>query len=131
MWYEKFGHLKYDNFQEAEFNFRVQNFHKPGDIMLTQTLVSTKYAEHLVQTLYKTLAARVNIKKKLDEVIEFNKTHKYVKRGFSLTPLRNSVNFEDNFMNQASALIHIYHDGTIALHHSGIEMGQSLHTKMM
>lgn len=73
---------------------------------------------------------RVDINKKMAEVNEFNSKNKYIKRGLALTPLKNSVNFEENFMNQASCLIHIYRDGSVALSHSGIEMGQSLHTKM-
>jgi len=67
--------------------------------MLTQTLISTRYAEHLTQTLLKTLLARVDVNKKIAEIKEFNAKNKYIKRGLALTPLKNSVNFEENFMN--------------------------------
>lgn len=33
-------------------------------------------------------------------------------------------------MNEASALVHVYRDGSVAVNHSGVEMGQSLNTKM-
>lgn len=59
----------------------------------------------------------------MKEIEEFNAKSKHIKRGIALTPLKNSVNFEENFMNQASCLIHIYRDGSVALSHSGIEMG--------
>lgn len=35
------------------------------------------------------------------------------------------------FLNQGSALIHIYPDGSVLLSHGGTEMGQGLHTKMI
>ena len=35
------------------------------------------------------------------------------------------------FFQQAGALVHIYHDGSVLLTHSGVEMGQGLHTKMI
>lgn len=34
-------------------------------------------------------------------------------------------------LNQAGALIHVYTDGSVLLSHSGIEVGQGLHTKMI
>ena len=98
--------------------------------MLTQTLVSTRVAEHLTRTLFARLCECVDIPRIYREVKEFNAHHKFIKRGVAFNPLKNSVNFEDNFMNQASALVHIYRDGSVAVSHSGIEMGQSLHTKM-
>lgn len=35
----------------------------------------------------------------MKEIVEFNNTHKYLKRGLAINPLKNSVNFEENFMN--------------------------------
>ncbi|CAL6024176.1 Xanthine_oxidase / Xanthine dehydrogenase [Hexamita inflata] len=130
VWYDKYNKKESMTFSEAAHQFRVMNLNKPGDLMASKTLMSTQYAEHLTQTLYKTLAQRSQIDKLFKEVEEFNKKSKHIKRGISFNPLKNSVNFEENFMNQASVLIHIYRDGSVALSHSGIEMGQSLHTKM-
>lgn len=63
-------------------------------------------------------------------VDEFNKTHKWKKRGLSLIPTKFGISFTALFMNQAGALVHIYHDGSILVAHGGTEMGQGLHTKM-
>jgi len=41
------------------------------------------------------------------------------------------MSFTATFMNQASALVHVYTDGTVLVTHGGTEMGQGLHTKMV
>lgn len=41
------------------------------------------------------------------------------------------IGFSTPFLNQASALVLIYVDGSVLLSHGGTEMGQGLHTKMI
>ena len=41
------------------------------------------------------------------------------------------ISFSEPFLNQAGALVHIYNDGNVLLHHGGTEMGQGLFTKMI
>ncbi|UJR10272.1 hypothetical protein I4U23_014479 [Adineta vaga] len=62
---------------------------------------------------------------------EFNHQNIYRKRGISILPVKFGIGFTNKFLNQAGALVHIYKDGTVLLTHSGIEMGQGLHMKMM
>jgi xanthine dehydrogenase/oxidase len=64
------------------------------------------------------------------EVDAFNTRHRYKKRGLALIPTKFGISFTAIFLNQAGALVHIYHDGSILLSHGGTEMGQGLHTKM-
>ncbi|WPT13508.1 Xanthine dehydrogenase 1 [Picochlorum sp. SENEW3] len=62
---------------------------------------------------------------------DFNSTHKYTKRGIAVTPTKFGISFTLKMLNQAGALVHIYHgDGTILVSHGGVEMGQGLHTKV-
>mmetsp|Transcript_4472 Transcript_4472/g.11222 ORF Transcript_4472/g.11222 Transcript_4472/m.11222 type:complete len:1333 (-) Transcript_4472:294-4292(-) len=63
-------------------------------------------------------------------VDKFNTENKWVKRGLSMVPVKFGMSFTAKFMNQASALVHIYTDGTVLVSHGGTEMGQGLHTKM-
>jgi xanthine dehydrogenase/oxidase len=63
-------------------------------------------------------------------VEEFNKAHRFRKRGLAITPTKFGISFTTKFLNQAGALVHIYTDGTVLVTHGGVEMGQGLHTKV-
>ncbi|KAM4693535.1 xanthine dehydrogenase/oxidase isoform 2-T2 [Discoglossus pictus] len=62
---------------------------------------------------------------------DFNRQHRWKKRGIAITPTKFGISFTLTFLNQAGALIHIYTDGSVLLTHGGMEMGQGLHTKMV
>lgn len=68
--------------------------------------------------------------KRLAEVEAYNAANKWKKRGIALCPVKFGMSFTAKFMNQASALVHVYTDGTILVSHGGTEIGQGLHTKM-
>ena len=53
-----------------------------------------------------------------------------VKRGLALTPVKFGISFTNTTFNQASALVHVYTDGSVLLNHGGTEMGQGLFTKV-
>jgi xanthine dehydrogenase large subunit len=63
-------------------------------------------------------------------VLEFNRTHKVLKKGIALTPVKFGISFTATWHNQAGALVHVYRDGSIHLSHGGTEMGQGLHIKV-
>ncbi|KAF8370363.1 xdh-1 [Pristionchus pacificus] len=65
------------------------------------------------------------------EAAKFNKLNKYRKRGVALTPTKFSIGFGLKHLNQASALVLIYTDGSVLVSHGGMEMGQGLHTKII
>ena len=62
---------------------------------------------------------------------KFNAEHKYKKRGLAVIPTGYSVGYECKWMNHGHAYVLIYEDGSVHVHHGGIEMGQGLHTKML
>jgi xanthine dehydrogenase/oxidase len=64
------------------------------------------------------------------DVVAFNETHKYQKRGISTTPLKFGVGSPATLGRKGSALIHLYKDGSVRLAHGGVEFGQGMHTKM-
>ncbi|MCJ1416575.1 hypothetical protein MMC32_002913 [Xylographa parallela] len=94
----------------THFNQSLKDWHVP--LMYQQVLDESEYA-----------ARRLAVDK-------FNASHKWKKRGLAIIPTKFGISFTAIFLNQAGALVHIYHDGSVLVAHGGTEMGQGLHTKM-
>ncbi|KAF9115602.1 hypothetical protein BGX27_007181 [Mortierella sp. AM989] len=106
--------------------FREMNIYKEGQkTHYNQTLVDW----HLPKG-YMDLKVNANFLERRAAVKEFNKLSKWRKRGISLIPIKYGIGFSILHLNQAGALVHIYHDGSVLLSHGGVEMGQGLYTKM-
>jgi len=52
----------------------------------------------------------------------YNKEHKWRKKGIALIPTKFGISFTALWLNQAGALVHIYHDGSVLLAHGGTEV---------
>jgi xanthine dehydrogenase large subunit len=76
------------------------------------------------------IEASSDYRKRKEEIEQFNKSHKWVKKGLALSPIKFGISFTSSFLNQAGSLLLIYADGTIQLNHGGTEMGQGLYTKI-
>lgn len=63
-------------------------------------------------------------------VLEHNRTHRVIRKGIALTPVKFGISFTATWYNQAGALVHVYSDGSIHLNHGGVEMGQGVNTKV-
>ncbi|KAL9103584.1 MAG: hypothetical protein Q9163_001386 [Psora crenata] len=100
----------YKPHETTHFNQELQDWHVP--LMYKQVQSETSYAA------------------RREAVTAFNSAHKWKKRGLALIPTKFGISFTAIFLNQAGALVHIYHDGSILVAHGGTEMGQGLHTKM-
>ena len=64
-----------------------------------------------------------------NKVRDWNRANKWKKRGISMIPCKFGIAFTGVHMNQGGALVQVYTDGSVALSHGGIEMGQGLYTK--
>ncbi len=71
------------------------------------------------------------IKKREESIEQFNEEHHLVKRGLALMPICFGISFTNTMLNQASALIHIYNDGSISISTAAVEMGQGVNEKMI
>jgi len=63
-------------------------------------------------------------------VNRFNKVNKQFKKGIALMPICFGISFTSSFLNQASALVHVYTDGSISVSTAAIEMGQGVNQKI-
>lgn len=79
---------------------------------------------------YSDLDAKVDIENAFRDVDEFNAHNKLVKKGAAVMPVCFGISFTTTFLNQASALVHIYTDGSINVSTAAVEMGQGVNAKM-
>ena len=106
--------------------FREINMYKPGE----KTHFKQELQDWHVPLMWRQVIEEADYVARKKEIEEFNKSHKWKKRGISLIPTKFGISFTALFLNQAGALVHIYHDGSVLVAHGGTEMGQGLHTKM-
>lgn len=64
------------------------------------------------------------------EVDAYNATATTTRRGLSVMPICFGISFTKTFLNQASALIHVYTDGSVSVSTGGVEMGQGVNSKL-
>ncbi len=61
---------------------------------------------------------------------DFNSANEWKKKGFALMPICFGISFTNTMMNQASALVHIYTDGSVGISTAAVEMGQGVNMKI-
>ena len=106
--------------------FREINFYKP----LETTHFNQEVTDWHVPLMYDQVRQESKYEERRAAVTKFNEGKKWRKRGLALIPTKFGISYTALFLNQAGALVHIYHDGSILVAHGGTEMGQGLHTKM-
>lgn len=107
---------------------RWKNLYKPGNhTPFFQKIDEDWHVPLLLQQLNKSS----DYEARKAAVADFNDKNKWKKRGICLVPSKFGLSFATALhLNQASAYVKIYHDGSVLLHHGGTEMGQGLYTKM-
>lgn len=105
---------------------REINMYKPHEI----THFNQELKDWHVPLMYEQVLSETDYESRREAITAFNKIHKWKKRGLAIIPTKFGISFTALFLNQAGALVHIYHDGSVLVAHGGTEMGQGLHTKM-
>ena len=102
------------------------NFYKDGE----KTPYGQTVEPSQIASIVEKLAKQADYDNRRQGIKEFNHSSAVIKRGIALTPVKFGISFTVAHLNQAGALVHIYHDGTIHLNHGGTEMGQGLMVKL-
>lgn len=80
---------------------------------------------------YETLEKKYELEKVKSQIIAFNRQNKFIKKAYSIMPICFGISFTSTFLNQASALVHIYTDGSVGVSTAAVEMGQGVNAKLL
>ena len=103
-----------------------RNLLKPGDSFPFGQRVANDHARRA----WDELESSYNLNSIRRAVDSFNDAHFEVKKGVAVMPVTFGISFTTTHMNQASALVHVYTDGSVGLSTGGVEMGQGLSTNL-
>jgi xanthine dehydrogenase large subunit len=106
---------------------RQANLYGPGrDVTPYHMRVEDNVAPEIIAEL----ATSAGYAARREGVAAFNASHRILRKGLALTPVKFGISFTTTHLNQAGALVLVYADGSIHLNHGGTEMGQGLMIKV-
>jgi len=109
---------------------RALNYYdRPGGARVT-TPYHMDVEDNVIHELAEQLLASSDYAARRAKIKEFNAQSPVLKKGLAFTPVKFGISFTLTWMNQASALVHVYTDGSVHLNHGGTEMGQGLFVKV-
>jgi len=89
-----------------------------------------KMQDGKMRKCWEVVGEKYKVEKLYHHVKKFNLDNKIYKKGISIMPICFGISFTSSFLNQASALVHIYTDGSVSVSTAAIEMGQGVNTKI-
>ena len=101
-----------------------------GDGERDMTPYGMRVTDNVMPAMIESLEETSDYRQRRAAVAAFNANSRFLKRGIALTPVKFGISFTNIMLNQAGALVHVYHDGSVHLNHGGTEMGQGLFTKV-
>ena len=75
-------------------------------------------------------AQRFELEALMAQIKAHNARGGLTRRGLAVMPICFGISFTKTFLNQASALLHVYGDGSVSLSTGGVEMGQGVNSKL-
>jgi len=80
--------------------------------------------------LFTELEEKCDYRARMEAVRAFNETSETHLKGLSMTAVKFGISFNTKFLNQASALVNVYLDGSVQVSTGATEMGQGVNTKI-
>lgn len=110
----------------------------PKEDIQRSNLFQEKNVTHYGQTLdhchmvkcWDTLLVKYPITETIASINRHNQSQNRYTQGYSFMPVTFGISFTKTTLNQASSLVHIYQDGSIAVTTGAVEMGQGVNTKI-
>ncbi len=117
-------YLKKDPAEIRKINFYQKN-------KKNVTHYGMKIEDNVINEIFIKLIKSSNYKNRRLNIKKFNLKNRYLKKGLAITPVKFGISFTTTHLNQAGALVHIYHtDSSIHVSTGAIEMGQGTYTKI-
>lgn len=124
--FERISHFLNDQINNKINDVKSSNFYKLND--------KTPYGVTLDDINIDQCWSLIKEKSRFSElkrcVRSFNIISKNKKRGLAITPVKFGVGNSFAPSRRATSIVHLLKDGTVLISHSGVEIGQGLHTKM-
>ena len=118
------GYLKKDPAEIRKINFYQKN-------KKNITHYGMKIEDNVINEIFIKLIKSSNYKNRRLNIKKFNLKNRYLKKGLAITPVKFGISFTTIHLNQAGALVHIYHsDSSVHVSTGAIEMGQGTYTKI-
>lgn len=108
------------------FDIRQLNTYQQGE----KTHYGQEITDNILPELYQKIRISSDYDKRRNEINEFNNNSKTHIRGMSATAIKFGISFTTRFLNQASAIVNVYADGTVQVSTGATEMGQGVYTKI-
>ena len=103
-----------------------RNLLKPGD----RFPYGMTYRAEEVRDSWKLCSERMGLDDALHRAERFNAAGGRMRRGVSMMPVCFGISFTTTFLNQASALVHVYTDGSVGISTGAVEMGQGVNSRI-
>lgn len=124
---------------EAAFSKAAREIGVDREVIQERNLITDPYTFHYGQSIDRPRIGEAwgRLKKYYDlsavkgNVDHFNRSHHGQKKGYALMPVCFGISFTRTFLNQGSALVHVYADGSVSVASGGVEMGQGISSNLI
>lgn len=89
-----------------------------------------RVSSSMARRCWETMEQRFSLKAREAALHASNKERPRKVKGMAVMPLCFGISFTKTHMNQASALVHVYTDGSVSISSGAVEMGQGVHSKL-